>query len=206
MLPALENLPRTKPRGACAALLWGKQVGAADVPGLRPRRGERLTGPGFGFGGGAGADWCSIGHFWVGAGGGFRSQHERPWRLPLQDGVAGLCAGDVGAFSDGHAALRTGGARDRGVWPRAKVSMTIMGPPQHGHGWRRVRVATASAASMSPASGFASGGSAWSSRRMVAMLRTRALLAKRPPDRVRGRLHGGFGGSAGAGRGGGSGG
>ena len=54
--PALENLPRTKPRGAVAALLWGKQVWEADVPGLRHGGEVRLTGSGGCSAGGSGVD------------------------------------------------------------------------------------------------------------------------------------------------------
>jgi hypothetical protein len=50
-LPALENLPRTKPRVAGAGSLWGKQAGAGDVVGFRSWDGERLRGSGAGFSG-----------------------------------------------------------------------------------------------------------------------------------------------------------
>ncbi len=58
--------------------------------------------------------------------------------------------------------------------------MAIMVPLQEGHGWRRVWLSGTSSRLASPPSGSASGDSAWSSRRMVVMFRTRALLAKRP--------------------------
>ena len=38
-----------------------------------------------------------------------------------------------------HAASSHGGARDFGVWPRLKVSMTIMAPPHSGHCRHRSR-------------------------------------------------------------------
>jgi hypothetical protein len=68
--------------------------------------------------------------------------------------------------------------RERGEPPRWNVSMTIMRPPQHGHGCASGLGSLASVQLVSPASGCAAGTS--SKRRARAMLSARVPLASRP--------------------------
>ena len=159
--PALENLPRTKPRGLSrrfygeSGLGWLVFWGCGTITGSNCR------------------DLALVFPAEPGPIGSVRSVSRR---VKIAAGISSAsgrsacrctaaCRGfapvTCGAVADGHAALLAGGARARGICPRSKVSMMIMGPPQRGHGWRRVWTATASAASVSPAAGSSSGGSAW---------------------------------------------
>ena len=131
--PALTNLGRRKPRGAWIRL-WGKCA----------------------VGQGRGCDWHAVG-------GGASTRRRwsswarlvdlRPmmvlrfsqvavwgvetWRFPTEPAAAagGLSLRWAGVY---RGARSLGGARDIGFWPRRKISMMRMGPPQQGHGSRRV--------------------------------------------------------------------
>jgi len=71
-----------------------------------------------------------------------------------------------------------GVGRHLGSHPRAKTSITIMRAPRRGHGERSTRVASGVTSGF--CFGLASGGSAPSSARAVAMLSARLALAKSP--------------------------
>ena len=55
----------------------------------------------------------------------------RIWRVGRTN-RSGVCARKGRGCSMYHAASSHGGARDLGVWPRLKISMTIMAPPHFG--------------------------------------------------------------------------
>src|SRR6516164_3459572 len=68
--------------------------------------------------------------------------------------------------------------RQLGWQPRAKVSMTIMRAPQHGHGYGSTRAV--SGATSGCGWGSAAGGATLRSARAVAMLSARLVEAKSP--------------------------
>lgn len=131
--PALTNLGRRKPRGSGISL-WGKFSDGRDC-GCSWRETGRGADP-----------FCN----WVQAHGlriyrhtkvrrPYRSADRRalqmaPWPELCGDPRFHQC--DDRVFR--HAACSLGGAREQGFWPRRKISMMHMGPPQHGHGSRRV--------------------------------------------------------------------
>ena len=89
----------------------------------------------------------------------------------------------VGKRRQGHhdVSVQTGAARGgqyRGVEPRAKTSMTIMRPPQQGHGRGRTREPSGPVFSGGCVS-LATGKTA-SSARALAMFSTRLPLARSP--------------------------
>tara|TARA_R110000787_G_scaffold8393_2_gene27963 strand:- start:25 stop:309 length:285 start_codon:yes stop_codon:yes gene_type:complete len=94
--------------------------------------------------------------------------------------VGRVCSGQPVVFSDRrqamrHAACSQGGVRDIGFWPRQKISMMRMGPPQQGHGSRRVSGMTSATASS-----VCGDCSVPSSVRIFAILVLRAALASYP--------------------------
>jgi hypothetical protein len=82
-------------------------------------------------------------------------------------------------YHDVSILIAAGGGEGRclGSQPRAKVSMTIMRPPQHGHGCGRTRGWSSVASGVSGC--FAGAGTA-SSSRAWAMFLARLLLASSP--------------------------
>src|ERR671918_417665 len=99
--------------------------------------------------------------------------------------LVGMASGGVAprwGFLGGHAAsvLIPGSGRggSRGPPPRSKVSMTIMRPPQHGHGGRWSVGAVAVA--LVVASGAVGGSGAASNSLARAMFAWRAALARSP--------------------------
>ncbi len=98
----------------------------------------------------------------------------------------GICAGDEPALIDPTAASNPhdvscptgdGEARCRGVVPRAKNSMTIMRPPQHGHGVGQMRGALSTGA---VGSGFGPAFGTARSSRAVVIASLRLPLASKP--------------------------
>ena len=71
------------------------------------------------------------------------------------------------------------GAAYRGIEPRAKTSMTIMRPPQHGHG-RGSTPPSGSAFSVAPAPSASAAGKTASSARALAIFSARPPLARSP--------------------------
>jgi hypothetical protein len=116
--------------------------------------------------------------------------HQRAIRALI--GVIGLreiAAGVEPAHWNGKAATLTGGlahdvsilisvGRQLGWQPGAKVSMTIIGAPQHGHGYGSTR--GVSGATSGCSCGSALGGATLRSARAVAMLWARLVEAKSP--------------------------
>src|SRR6516165_3862179 len=104
-------------------------------------------------------------------------------------GLREIAAGVEPAHWNGKAATLTAGlahdvsilisvGRQLGWQPGAKVSMTIMRSPQHGHGYGSRR--GVSGATSGASCGWASGGAALRSARAVAMLWARLVEAKSP--------------------------
>jgi hypothetical protein len=167
---ALTNLGRRKPRGS-GINLWGKFSDGRDC-GFSWRGAGRITDP-----------FCE----WVQAHGQRVYRHSkvcRPYRSAdrraLQMASWPELRGDPGfhqcndrAFR--HAACSLGGAREQGFWPRRKISMMRMGPPQPGHGSRRVS-GTASVSCTASCSGRG----ALSRARIFAILALRVALASNP--------------------------
>ena len=107
------------------------------------------------------------GHIWLseiaaGAGPAYRKREATS--------LAGRLAHDV--------SILFGVGRHFGSQPGAKVSMTIMRAPQHGHGQGNTR--GASEALSGSCLGSAAGGATLRSARAVAMLAARLVEAKRP--------------------------
>ena len=84
--------------------------------------------------------------------------------------LAGRLAHDV--------SILFGVGRHFGSQPGAKVSMTIMRAPQHGHGQGSTR--SVSGATSGFCWGLAAGGATWTSARAAAMLSARLVEAKSP--------------------------
>lgn len=99
-------------------------------------------------------------------------------REPAKESPASLSRSDLD--HDVSILITTGDAagRVRGEEPRWNLSMTIIRPPQHGHGCESASGLAASAQLSSPASGRATGTS--SRRRARAILPARVPLANRP--------------------------
>ena len=104
-------------------------------------------------------------------------------------GLREIAAGVEPAHWNGKAATLTAGlahdvsilisvGRQLGWQPGAKVSMTIMRAPQHGHGYGSTR--GVSGATSGGSCRLASGGAALRSARAVAMLWARLVAAKSP--------------------------
>src|SRR5207244_13080736 len=104
-------------------------------------------------------------------------------------GSRGRAAGVEPAHWNGKVAMLTGGlahdvsilisvGRQLGWQPGAKVSMTIMRAPQHGHGQGSTR--SVSDATSGCCCGSASGGATLRSARAIAMLSARLVEAKSP--------------------------
>ena len=72
------------------------------------------------------------------------------------------------------------GAAYRGMAPRAKTSMTIMRPPQQGHGRGKTRGASGSAFSAAPSPLASVAGNTASSARALAMFFARPPFASSP--------------------------
>lgn len=166
----LTNLGRTKPRGA-RRCLWGKSAeGVVDLAHRRPAE--------FGAPADSLVFFASCRRFeprnrnavrriWRSVPLRADRGHAGPWQAPAADQAKGW------AFH--HAACSRGGARDRGVCPRRKISMIRIGAPQQGHGSRKVRVA--GSASLS---GVEAGCGTPSRVRIFAILALRLALASRP--------------------------
>ena|SRR6516164_5332759 len=104
-------------------------------------------------------------------------------------GLSEIAAGAGPAYRKRKAALLAGRlahdvsilisvGRQLGWQPRAKVSMTIMRAPQHGHGYGSTRAACG--ATSGGCWGSAAGGTTSRSARAVAMLWARLVEAKSP--------------------------
>src|SRR6516162_11936704 len=105
-------------------------------------------------------------------------------------GLSEIVAGAGPAYRKRKAALLAGRlahdvsilisvGRQLGWQPRAKVSMTIMRAPQHGHGYGSTRGVSGDATS-GCSGGSALGGATLRSARAVAMLWARLVEAKSP--------------------------
>ena len=86
--------------------------------------------------------------------------------------------GSVTLAREGHelSILNAAVERERGAQPRSNVSMTIMRPPQHGHGWTTSSGSPSRTRALDPFPGIA----AVSSSRARATEAARVPLANRP--------------------------
>lgn len=166
----LTNLGRTKPRGA-RRCLWRKS--AEGVVHMADKRAPEFGAPGESLTFSAScrcfeprkrATVCRI---WRSVPSRANRGHAGSRQAPAADQAKGW------AFH--HAACSRGGARDRGVCPRRKISMIRIGAPQQRHGSRRVSGACSVAVS-----GAGAGCGTPSKARIFAILALRLALASRP--------------------------